>query len=624
MKYSKSDKAYKKNRKRKNNLRPFPDIFVADFETTTDPENCYVWSACICKLHTKDVEIFANIDRFMKYIFNFERDSRIYFHNLKFDGTFILYYLKTHPQFKCVTTRESQGKRNNDLQDWEYKYMITSNGLWYSITIKLPNDILIEFWDSLKILPMSLDKLTKDFNVEHKKTTMEYTNKKSLLDCSESDIIYIKNDVLGLCECLETYEKMYNLENMTIGSACVADFKKMYYKSDDNKKAPYKRTFLQYEEFEIPENLQEPFRSVNLEQFLRRTYKGAFCYCAPQYQNREINSKIIVLDVNSLYPYVMYSKKYPLGEPHFFEGSPEYEFRNDDDLLHRMKYYFVKINVNQVTLKKGYLPTFQIKNDFRFKSNEWITKIDTSTDVELFFTQTDLELFLEHYNVGKLKFIGGVWFYNSYGYDLFKPYIDKHKKVKENSTGAKRLISKLYLNNLYGKFATNRTTDYKIVELDEDGCLYYETIKNNELKPSYDIAIGSAITAYARAETIRAAQQNYKYFAYADTDSLHLVCDVKDVQGVKIDDRELGKWKLEGQFDKAKYLRQKTYVEINADGVNITACGMNKKCKDIMCDLINNEGLKVFNKNTVIEGGKLAPHLVKGGTVLLDTTFTIR
>ena len=68
---------------------------MADFETTTDPEDVRVWAGCAVDIDTLEVvHIGNNLDSFMEFLSN--KNSVCYFHNLKFDGEFILHWLFTH------------------------------------------------------------------------------------------------------------------------------------------------------------------------------------------------------------------------------------------------------------------------------------------------------------------------------------------------------------------------------------------------------------------------------------------------------------------------------------------------------------------------------------------------
>ena len=230
-------------------------------------------------------------------------------------------------------------------------------------------------------------------------------------------------------------------------------------------------------------------------------------------------------------------------------------------------------------------------------------------------------------------------------------------QIKANESGAKRTIAKLFLNSLYGKFATKRTSNYKYLVKSETqpGRMVYKNGKEEELRKSINIAIGSAITAYARYYTITHAQANIERFAYADTDSLHLIGDPGQAIGIRVDSKKLGYWKEESEglhLFCGKYLRQKTYVEIGAKSkkqiyhkgkkanhkkigavtsgnyhsliINIVAAGLtpagNKKVKSEVLK----RGLGAFKIGLLIKNCKLMPWLTETGTVLIEGDFTIK
>ena len=73
-------------------------LWVADFETTVYPAQTHteVWAAAICRLgcdSEQGVEIQNSIESFFDFLVGQDENMTIYFHNLKFDGHFILTYL---------------------------------------------------------------------------------------------------------------------------------------------------------------------------------------------------------------------------------------------------------------------------------------------------------------------------------------------------------------------------------------------------------------------------------------------------------------------------------------------------------------------------------------------------
>lgn len=59
--------------------------YTADFETTTDIDDCRVWAWGVASITSCETEMIgSDIHSFINYINNQNID--IYFHNLKFDG----------------------------------------------------------------------------------------------------------------------------------------------------------------------------------------------------------------------------------------------------------------------------------------------------------------------------------------------------------------------------------------------------------------------------------------------------------------------------------------------------------------------------------------------------------
>ena len=64
--------------------------YTADFETTADDlTETRVWAWAVCTLKTYDITTGTNIEGFLKWCEN-APNARVYFHNLKFDGKFIV------------------------------------------------------------------------------------------------------------------------------------------------------------------------------------------------------------------------------------------------------------------------------------------------------------------------------------------------------------------------------------------------------------------------------------------------------------------------------------------------------------------------------------------------------
>lgn len=313
----------------------------------------------------------------------------------------------------------------------------------------------------------------------------------------------------------------------------------------------------------------------------------------------------------------MYNEKLPFGEPIFFEG--KYKPDNVYDL-------YIQMITCSFELKKNKIPCIQIKNNrMFFKPNEYLTTSNNEI-VCLVLTSVDLKLFFEQYNVYDLEYVSG-WKFKSIN-GLFTDYIDKwiKRKIEATKTGNKgqRTLAKLMLNSLYGKFATSMDAQSKIPYLGEDGIIHYK-LSEKDTKNGIYLPMGCFITAYARNKTIRTSQAIKDYsinkygkdmYIYSDTDSIHTLLSIEELkQFCDIDSVRLGAWKHEGTFTKARFIRQKCYVEEIGGNMQITCAGMPKMC-------YNQVNWKNFKTGLTVHG-KLTFSHVRGGVILKETDFTI-
>lgn len=639
---------------------------VGDFETTvyegqTETE---VWASAVVELYTEDVKILHSIDETFEYFKSLKSNIVCYYHNLKFDGNFWLYYLLHVKKFEQATTKigsedyEVEWKNQKEMYNNTFAYSISDRGQWYVIRIKV-NNYIIELRDSLKLLPFSVKAIGKAFNTKHQKLEMEYKGfRYAGCEITPEEQKYIANDVLVVKEALEI---MFNQghNKLTIGACCLSEYKNIIGKD------LYEVWFPDVSDKTIDENL---YGSSTIDQYIRHSYRGGWCYLAKGKENK-LYTKGTTGDVNSLYPSMMSSEsgnRYPVGLPTFWKGNfiPEEAMTNN-------RYYFVRVKT-RFYLKPNMLPFIQIKGSLRYKPTEMLESSDVvdkttgessaylldengntvDTRVTMTMTMTDYILFREHYYAVDFEILDGCYFETEIG--IFDDYINKYKKIKLESKGAMRTLAKLFLNNLYGKMASNTDSSFKLAYMKEDGTVgFMEVIENNK-KAGY-IPVGSAITSYARNFTIRAAQKNYhgvneRGFIYADTDSIHCDLAPEEMKGITVHDRNFCCWKLESCWDKAIFVRQKTYIEHitheNCEPVdkpywNIKCAGMPDRCKELFRRNIDKEPIqdddppeaKEFLKTPRTMADfktglrvplKLIPKRIKGGVLLVDTYYEMR
>lgn len=268
--------------------------FTADFETATWLENeTWVWAWATCEIgNEENLQIGNNIDSFIEYCKE-QKNATFYFHNLKFDGEFLIYWALKNG-FKHVTSKE-------DIESNTFTTLISDFGQFYQMTFyfyyKNKNVKKVTFIDSLKIIPFKVEEIAKSFNLPISKLSIDYKKPRSknhILTKEETE--YIKNDVLIVAKALKTLFDE-NLTRMTEGSNALYDFKKII---TQNK---FEHWFPQIE--------------YSIDKDMRQAYKGGFTYLNPIYKEKELKN-ITVLDVNSLYPSCMQFCKLPFGERYLF------------------------------------------------------------------------------------------------------------------------------------------------------------------------------------------------------------------------------------------------------------------------------------------------------------------
>ena len=554
--------------------------YVADFETTTDLEDCRVWAWCVCSVDNPDMLEFGNdIATFIEWC-NVSTNCQMYFHNLAFDGAFILDYLE-HNGWNWIEDKKC-------AKDKTYTCIINSTNQVYMITLYFEKCRKVVIYDSLKIIPLSVEQMAKAYGLEIGKGTLDYSlyrEKGHILTDDEKE--YIRLDVQIVAKVVKIFLDG-KLNKMTAGSNALSDYKQML--------GGYRKFRYVY-----------PLIDKEVDNFIRRAYRGGFTYCNPIYACKELKEGI-VLDVNSLYPSVMAATDgqiLPIGKPVWFDG----EYKED-------KYYPLWIAVVncRFKVKPDHIPCIQLKGNFRYGQTEYIT--DSKGEVSFMVSSVDWELITQQYDLKDVKWFGGYMFQaNKY---QFISYVDKWTKEKIQATlegnKGKRQIAKLMLNSLYGKFATRLELQSRKPQL-IDNVIHYVDLPPVEHEPVY-LPVGVFITAYARYKTITSAQKVYDRFIYADTDSLHLLgTDLPDC--LDIDDVRLGAWKLESTFRRAKFLRAKTYMEEDIEGnLTVHVAGMPAKLHSQVTFDNFNLGAKYY--------GKLYTRRVKGGIVLVEGEMVIR
>ena len=301
--------------------------YVSDFETTTKEDDCRVWAyGCMEIGNKKNLKIGTKIEDFMDWCKKEKCD--IYFHNLKFDGSFIVNWL-LHNGYT----------HSDDGLPMTFNTIISNMGQWYMIDIcygyKGKKKLHTKIYDSLKKLPFSVDVIGKAFNLGSNKVEVDpefYTRERNENhEITEEEYLYIYSDLEVMADALEIQFNQ-GLKAMTSGSDSLKGYK------DVIGTKTFEKLF--------------PILSLEDNEEIRWCYRGGFTWLNERYANKDIGGGI-VFDVNSLYPSQMYYQPLPFGKPIKFNG----KYVEDEDY----PLYTQHIRCEFI-LKEGYIPTIQLKS----------------------------------------------------------------------------------------------------------------------------------------------------------------------------------------------------------------------------------------------------------------------
>lgn len=583
----------------------YKNAWSCDFETLNDNgEYTYVWAWAACQINNPDnIKYGTTIESFIDFI---KGKPLAYFHNAKFDFSFIIDHLmkngfKYYEHDARFTPELNENEKDPRIKT--FTLLKTDNNVVYSMDItwnirsytnkegkQIDQRVHTELRDSAKLIPTSVEKMGVDYKVGLSKGSIDYKahyERGGVLKQEYKD--YIKNDVQIVAKVLNIFfDEGYT--DLTIGANALRIFKEILGKENFEKYLPQ----LDYE----------------IDEFCRKSYRGGYVFVNPLYAGKDIDEGIVA-DVNSLFPDRMYNCDLPYGNPLYYDGC----YKKDKKYPLYIQHVWVKFHC-----KPNHLPCIQLKNNSSFVQTEYVYNVDEP--VELYLTSVDLDLLKSQYYIDEIDYVDGYKFKSCNG--LFKDYIDKYMEIKKLNAETKNAlyaIAKLFLNSLYGKLGTNpiRTSKYPVLNI-EDEVIEYKATEPKIGKSVY-IPQATFITAYARYKTITTGQKYYDRFLYADTDSLHLMgSDVPS--DLDVDKSRLGAWDIETRFRRARFLRPKCYIEEYYNEkkqkwvLNVKCAGLPEKCKTQVT-------WENFHINAKYEG-KLMPKIVKGGTILQETTFIIK
>lgn len=420
------------------------------------------------------------------------------------------------------------------------------------------NNIQLIFKDSLRIFNVSLDDLCKEFGVKGKKSSYNpIWNDFSLFNdviLTNKFIKYALQDSLAILEALleaqYIYWDTYGVDLATIWSTSTLSLK------------IFRSRFL---DKVIPSLTQAQ------DFYIRKSYFGG----ATDHYKR-YGENLYYYDVNSLYPSVMIK---PMPFLHLFYLNSI----SENDFKHFFGFCLAEITCPK-DIKIPLLPYRNMNNQIIYPTGTW---------TGIYFSELLKEVMKHGYIV---KPINGHEFSKE---NVFNKYVHYFYHIKKTTSGIAKFIAKMHLNQLYGYFGRNQeiivTRNVDKNELEEllqtriidtivtihdnlfivllKGNLNHKLIKDLnytlDLKDfkhldrsvKSNVAIASAVTAYAQMEMIKYKTMPNHTIYYSDTDSMFLDKSLpEDLIGDELGKVKNELVKLKGEsISKAYFLGNKQY-----------------------------------------------------------------
>ena len=556
-----------------------------DIETYLDPSNVMqvycisFFDGEICKSffitdYNNDLNLMLK-DLFKSLFMRKYSGKTMYIHNSSyFDLNFLLKHLLSYPHISL----------NPIIKDGKFINLEIKYGKFGISSLNLR--------DSLLLLPSSLSKLCKAFNVEKAKdifphkfvslNNLDYvgpvpaynyfdSNKVSLLEYTEYANRFadqpwnLKAEAIKYCEldCTSLYEvlcafslKIFEKYNIniakcpTLPSLAFRIFRVHYLNKD----------------IKLPVLINSIFEDIS-----KAYYGGHVDMYIPSNDNNEM---LYSYDVNSLFPSEMKNNKYPINLLAHFKGDittkPEFVslYENTENVG------FYKVKLEAPSIEHPIIPRKEINGRSVYQEGDWTG----------WYYSEELK------NASKLGYkytiLEGYIFSSQ---NIFGDFVEELSKMKEssNKNSAEYIIAKLLMNSLYGKFGMKPITiehsfvnkealDSFIESVGRSNFIlalpigekylvsYYTVFTNKYLK--INIAIAAAVTAYSRIYMSQFKNNPDFKLYYSDTDGM--VTD-KPLPDSLVDSKKLGMMKLENIYTKFIALGPKTYGARTLEGHEI-------------------------------------------------------
>jgi hypothetical protein len=325
-------------------------------------------------------------------------------------------------------------------------------------------------------------------------------------------------------------------------------------------------------------------------------------------------------DVNSLYPYIMKTSKFPVGIIRKFIGDITILTNND-------YYWFGDCDIS--TKKDLYQPYLQLHVD----TKNGMRTISPNGSFNMTLNSCEYFNALKDYNIK----INHGYFFNSD--TIFYDFVDDlyNLRLKYPKTDPMNMTCKLIMNSLYGRFAmkpiytdqvfinkkqlTKLIEKYEVIDLidlkDDNFFCSFINPKNLDKELKISIGIASAVTAYARVYMSHFKNNPNINLYYTDTDSIFIDSDLDKI----FLNNEIGNFKLEYTFKEVVFLGPKIYAGITENNKYISKIKGYKNPRDISFDELKSLLIKENKLN--LSHKKWYKSLTESNITIKDQLYTL-
>lgn len=509
----------------------------------------------------------------------------IYVHNLSFEFQFIRKRFEWESVF-C----------NNERRPL---YALTKNGIEFRCSYMLSRMSLYELSKTLKSGTLKLIGDLDYEKVRHSETIL-----------TKDELGYIENDGIIVYEYIQQKVQedggIHRIPLTQTGyvrnlckKACL--YSNMSHKKNTDIYAKW-RSFMKGLTLEVDEY-----------KLLKKAFQGGFTH-ASAWKSRQVLENVGTVDEASAYPAMMVSKKFPMSK------GEKISIKTKEEFEHNLKMYCCLFEIKFINIRASQLYEDVISSSRCYGLVEPVIdngRIVSAKELITVITEQDY-LTYQHFYVWDSKQIR--YFYRYKKQYLPKQLIETVLKLYENKTILKDIDeryveyfkSKEMINSSYGMMVTDIVRDNITYINGEWGCDSpdIETAinkYNSDTKRFLFYPWGVWVTAYARRTLLEAVYNIKEDYCYSDTDSVKFLNPNKHMKvfenmnkrneqamikaleyhqlplylykpkTVNGNEKVLGIWEVEQQYDKFKTLGAKRYLTEQDNKLHVTVSGIKKK-----------------------------------------------